>query len=386
MGNKLEKFAEAVGKMPDSDKIEKKIMKVVTVILVVAIFILIICCIIMANALMPVDRNDTNKVEFKVQAGWGSSKVVDELERENLIKNAFLIKIYLKLNPTDEIKEGTYKISKAMSVTDILKVLSSASSVENETVNVTLIEGKRFTSYMEQIAETFGFNYDDLIKKTSDKEYLDKLIKKYWFITDDIKNDKLYYPLEGYIFADTYNIRKNADMEEVLDVIIGELDKKLSPYKDDIQASDKSIHSLLTLASMIELEAGTGKYVLPDGSEASEREVVSSIFNNRLKNGMRLGSDVTTYYDAKRTMQESIDDVLTICNGYNTREEAACVSGLPVGPICSPSLSSIISAIKPAKTDYLYFVADKNGKLYAALDYAGHVKNVSYLKSHDLWN
>lgn len=385
MGNKLERVTDAIANMPDTDKVEKKVMKVFTIILVVAIFVLVVFCIVMANALMPVDRNDTNKVEFKVQSGWGSSKVVEELEHEHLIKNAFLIKLYLKLNPADEIKEGTYMISKAMSVTDILDVLSSSSSVENETVNVTLIEGKRFTSYMEQIANTFDFKYDDLINKTKDTEYLDKLINKYWFITDDIKKQDIKYPLEGYIFADTYNIRKNANIEEVLDTLIGELDKKLTPYKDEITASGKSIHSLLTLASMIELEAGTGKFTLPNNSEVSEREVVSSVFNNRLDKGIKLGSDVTTYYAVDKTLQESLtQDDLDSCNGYNTRGN--CVSGLPVGPICSPSLSSIVAAIRPAKTDYLYFVADKNGKLYPAVDEYGHNKNIQYLKDHDLWN
>ena len=385
MGNSVEKITEAISKMPDTDKVEKKVMKVFTILLVIAIFILVVFCIIMANALMPVDRNDTNKVEFKVQSGWGSSKVVEELEHEHLIKNAFLVKLYLKFSPSDEIKEGTYMISKAMSVNDILEILSSSSSVENETINVRLIEGKRFTTYMQQISETFNFKYDDVIAKTKDTEYLDKLINKYWFITDDIKNDKLYYPLEGYVFADTYNIRKNATIEEVLDTLIGELDKKLTPYKDEITASGKSIHSLLTLASMIELEAGTGNFTLPNNSEVSEREVVSSVFNNRLDKNIKLGSDVTTYYAVNKTLQESLTQQdLSSCDAYNTRGD--CVSGLPVGPICSPSLSSIVAAIRPAKTDYLYFVADKNGKLYPAVDEYGHNKNIEYLKSHDLWN
>ena len=377
---------DALNKIPSTDTVEKKVMKFMTIVLVIAIFVIVIFCIVMANALMPVDRNDTNKVEFKVQAGWGSSKVVDELYEKQLIKNDKLIKLYLKFNPQDNIKEGTYYISKAMSVTDILEMLSSNKSVENETINITLVEGKRFTSYMEQVSSTFGFNYDDVMKVASSEEYLNKLIQKHWFITDDIKNDKLYYPLEGYIFADTYNIRKNATIEEVLDTFIDELGTKLAPYKDTINGSSKSIHSLLTLASMIELEAGTGNFTLSNGLEVSERKVVSSIFNNRLNQNMRLGSDVTTYYDAKRKMQDSINDVLTICNGYNTREEAACVSGLPVGPICSPSLSSIEAAINPATTDYLYFVADKDGKLYAATDYNGHINNINYLKSHNLWN
>ena len=378
-------FEDVMKKVPSTETVEKKVMRVVTIILIIGIFLILVFCIVMANALMPVDRNDNNKVEFKVQSGWGSSKVVDELYSKNLIKNDKLVKLYLKFSPEDEIKEGTYMLSKAMSVSDIFDMISSNKSVENETVNVTLIEGKRFTTYMEQISTTFGFNYDELIAKTNDMTYIDKLINKYWFMTDDIKNKDIKHPLEGYIFADTYNIRKNASMEEVLDTIIGELDKKLTPYKDDINASGKSIHSLLTLASMIELEAGTGKFTLPNNSEVSEREVVSSVFTNRLNKGIKLGSDVTTYYAVDKAMQETLNqDDLNSCNAYNTRGN--CVSGLPVGPICSPSLSSIVAAIKPATTDYLYFVADKNGKLYPAVDEVGHNNNIQYLIDHNLWN
>ena len=382
MKNNEEKITDLISNLPDTKTVEKKVMKVATIILVIVIFLLVIAAIVMANAIMPVDKSNTEQIKFKVESGWGTSRVVEKLEDEHLIKNAFLVKLYLKFGPSTSIKEGTYLLNKSMSVEEIMTKLSSNDSVENEAYNIQFLEGKRFVDYVDQISETFGIPSEDIIAKTSDKEYLQTLIDKYWFLTDEILKDGIYYPLEGYLFADTYSIRKTATIEEIIETLLNEMDNKLSFYKDDIEASGKSIHSLLTLASMVELEAGHGK-VKAEYGNASERELVASVFTNRLNTGMRLGSDVTTYYGARKTLQENINENLNDCNGYNTR--GACVLALPVGPICTPSLSSILAAIKPANSNYLYFVADKKGELYFAIDQVGHNSNISYLQSHELW-
>ena len=269
-----------------------------------------------------------------------------------------------------------------MTVDAIFKKISSNESAENETINIRFIEGKRFTEYMNQVATTLGVTYDEVMAKTNDKEYLNKLINKYWFITDDILNKDLFYPLEGYIFPDTYNIRKNSTIEEALDVFIGELGKKLEPHKQEITDSKMSVHSLLTLASMVELEAGKGEVKIGDKTYG-QREAVASVFTNRLAINMKLGSDVTTFYAEQKAFQDGLtQEELDKCNAYNTR---GCVKALPAGPICSPSLQAIEASIKPAETKLYYFVADKNGDLYFAETESGHINNINYLKSHDLW-
>ena len=134
-----------------------------------------------------------------------------------------------------------------------------------------------------------------------------------------------------------------------------------------------SVHGLLTLSSMVELEAVTSE----------DRLLVSGVFHNRLNMGMSLGSDVTTYYAEQKKFTENINADVNKCNAYNTR--GPCVKGLPVGPICSPSYTSIIASINPSETNYLFFVADKNNKVYYAETNEQHVKNYNYLKSNNLW-
>ncbi|HQC83970.1 MAG TPA: endolytic transglycosylase MltG [Bacilli bacterium] len=357
-----------------TDHISKIITKIVGIIFIVFIAVVIVFSIIMGNAFLPVDNSSTETEKFIVNKGETINQVIESLEDENLIKNAFFIKLYLKFYSISSIQAGTYDLSKNMDTMSILDKLSNGECEENETYSITLIEGKRFTYYAKQIADKYSFNYDDIISTCSDPTYLAELKTKYWFITDDIENSNIYYPLEGYIFPDTYNIKKTATIKEVIETMLDEMETKLEPYKTDISTSNKSVHSLLTLASMVELEAVS----------AEDRKVLAGVFTNRLTLGMTLGSDVTTYYAVQKDMTDdlTLSDLAT-CNGYNTR--GTCVPGLPVGPIASPSLSSIQAAVNPDSTDYLYFVADKNSKLYFAKTLDEHNNNIAYLKSHDLW-
>ena len=99
---------------------------------------------------------------------------------------------------------------------------------------------------------------------------------------------------------------------------------------------------------------------------------------------MTLGSDVTTYYAVGKDFSKNLSmKDLNSCNGYNTR--GTCVSGLPVGPICSPGLSSIAAAIEPVENEYYYFVADKNKKIYFSKTNDEHINTINRLKNSNLW-
>jgi UPF0755 protein len=136
----------------------------------------------------------------------------------------------------------------------------------------------------------------------------------------------------------------------------------------------KTIHQLLTLASIVELEAVT----------TEDREGVSGVFMNRLEDNTVLGSDVTTYYGVGVLMSErdlyqyEIDDK----NAYNTRNS---VVGLPIGPVSNPSADSIVAAINYRDDNAYFFVSDKNRKIYFTETYADHIKLINRLKEEGLW-
>ena len=247
---------------------------------------------------------------------------------------------------------------------------------EENTFSMTFVEGKRFPYYASLIADKLGIDEDEVINTLSDKEYLQELTREYWFITEDILNEEIYYPLEGYLFASTYEFYNGSNIKEMVAKMLDGMDMVLSNYKDEIEKSEYSIHELLTLASIVEVE----------GSSSDDRAGVAGVFYNRLKANMSLGSDATTYYAAKIDFSDrdlylsEINDI----NAYNTRP-AAMAGKLPVGPICSPSEESIKAVINPEEHDYYYFVADKNKDTYFMKTYAEHAKKVAELQASGLW-
>ena len=218
--------------------------------------------------------------------------------------------------------------------------------------------------------------YDDVIKKVSDKEYIDSLIEKYWFITKDVKNSELYYPIEGYLYPNTYTFNnKNVTIEEIFTKMLDETQKVLDKYKDKIEKSKMSVHEILTFASIVELE----------GVNNSDRPTIASVFYNRLDRGISLGSDVTACYAQK------IDDT-ALCHrtanfNYDSKYNTRLLSnkGLPVGPICNPSEGSISAVLNPTESDYLYFVADKNTKVYFFKTESEFYSTIKELKQKGLW-
>ena len=190
----------------------------------------------------------------------------------------------------------------------------------------------------------------------------------------EITNKDIYYPLEGYLFPDTYYFNgKDVSVKEIFKAM---LDKMKSVLERIEIKTDLTTHELLTMASIVELE----------GKNSSARKDIASVFYNRIKKNISLGSDVTTYYAygidmGERDLKRS---ELNSYNPYNTRGPNMA-GKLPIGPIASPSLSSIQAAAEPNETEYLFFVADKNGKVYFTRNNSEHEKMISNLKQQGLW-
>lgn len=358
----------------DVDKVSKKIKKVVLILFIVFFVGLVVIGGVSFFMMMPVNPSNNDEVMFNVESGTSKNQIIVNLKKEGLIKNVNFTKILVKISYQNGFLAGNYKLSKSMSLAEILENLTNGTNIEKNEVAITFIEGKRFTEYAEVLANNLTFTKDDVISTCKDKEYLNTLIEKYWFITDDILKDGVYYPLEGYLFPDTYFIKKDATVKEAIEVLLNGMNTKLSPYKEYVETNNLNITSLLTLASVIELEA----------SSESDRKEISGVFQNRIKNNMSLGSDVTACYGAKKKCSDIVQSDINSCNAYNTR--GTCTTGIPIGPICSPSIMSIDAAINPNTNDYFYFVADATGKVYFSKTASEHERTVADLKSKGLWS
>lgn len=341
-------------------------------LLVIILLTPIITIVVYFSKLKPVTKENVT-VEFKVEEGDTLSSIASILEQKNLIKSKTAYKIYLKTHKTTEIKIGKYQLNKNMGVKNIVKTLSGDNYTEDY-VMITFKEGLNVRQIAEIIEENTDNTKEDVFNLLKDNNYIDSLINEYWFLTNDIKNENIYYPLEGYLFPNTYQFKKDAKVEDIFKTLLDQMDEELSKYKTQIENSEYSIHELMTLASIVELEAGT----------SHERNGVAAVFYNRIKNNWTLGSDVTTYYAEQKSFKEDLTiDEINSCNAYNTR--STCIVGLPVGPISNPSKESIEGVMNPTTSDYYYFVADKDGNTYFTKTENEHQNIIQKLQREGLW-
>lgn len=349
--------------------------KIVLVLFLICILIIVGGIIWYKVSIEPVQK-ESEKVIVEIEYGSGISGVAEKLERSGVIKDANAFKIYCKINNRTLIKAGKYEFDKNMTLDKILTMVENEEIVD-ETVTITFPEGKNMTWIAATIAENTSNSQEDVYNLLKNEEYIDELIDKYWFITEDIKDEDIYYCLEGYLYPDTYIFTdENVTVKGIFEKMLDKMNSVLTPYKEEIDDSEYSIHEILTLASVVELEA----------KNEEDRAGVAGVFINRLDRNMALQSDVTTYYGLQIAMDERdlTAKELNENNGYNTR--ATSMAGkLPVGPICMVSESSIKAVLNPEETNNLYFVADKNGKVYFSETNAEHEEKIQELKDEDLW-
>ncbi|NNM84075.1 endolytic transglycosylase MltG [Candidatus Parcubacteria bacterium] len=166
---------------------------------------------------------------------------------------------------------------------------------------------------------------------------------------------------EGYLFPDTYFFPPDASAESVVKAMRANFDAKIATLTSDIEASGHSLSDIITMASLVEKEARTD----------NDKRIVAGILWNRLARKMPLQVDAVFGYIYNRdTYSPSLAD-LTVNSPYNTYTHI----GLPPGPICNPGLESILAALHPIKTNYLYYLTDKNGVMHYATTYAAHQAN-----------
>lgn len=353
----------------------KKLNKKSKIIILIIATSLLLCVtpIIWYNTSLGAVSTENSKVEIEIPIGSGSNKIGNILKENKLIKNELAFKIYVKLNNVEGLQAGKYQIDKSWNVKEILEFLKTGKVMKDQVV-ITFVEGKNIRWIANKIEECTNNTKEDVYNLLKDEEYIEDLIEQYSFITTEIKNKDIYYPLEGYLFPDTYYFNgKDVSVKEIFKVM---LDKMESVLLNIENKKGLSTHELLTMASIVELE----------GTNSSARKDIASVFYNRIAKNISLGSDVTTYYAYGIDMGERdlTKNELNSYNPYNTR--GPNMSGkLPVGPIASPSLASIQAAADPNETEYLFFVADKNGKVYFTRNNSEHEQMISSLKRQGLW-
>ncbi len=332
-----------------------------------ALLILVLAVLVGAGGyytlgLRPVDPGSEEKVIVEIPNGSGASAIVDILDDAGLVKNRFCAKVNSRIGGYDSLMANTYIFSPSMSFKEIMTVINEGTFEYISKESVEVKDGARLQQVAEAISEQLPYTADEILEKWSDREYLNQLIDKYWFLTDEILDEDIMYPLEGYLYADTYFVTADSsDIEGFTEMCLDRMDEVLTERKDAIKASGFSVHELLTLTSIVTKEA-----------TAEDQAGVAGVFMNRLDQGMSLGSDVTVCYIFQEDRVDLKVSQLESTNPYNTRKFA----GLPPGPICQVVEDAIDATLNYEKHDYLFFIADENGIVRYSTDQAGHESNI----------
>lgn len=296
---------------------------------------------------------------IEIEQGMGTKQIAEELQDCGAVKIPFLFRMYAKLKHYDSrFKYGVYTFNNEAGY-EALSVMLIEEGAKAQSVHVTIPEMSSIDDIAKILEEKGVCTKSDFLSEVQSGEFDYDFVK-------DIPEEKVYYRLEGYLFPDSYDFY-NFDSKEcahlAVDKMLKTLDQKLTAdIRKKISDSGYTLHEIMTMASIVELEAGGS----PD-----EMANVAAVFFNRLKSDefSTLGSSPTRRYPHG--------------NGrYNTYEAA----GLPPGPLCSPSLNSIKATAEPTQNfDYYYFVTDASMKFYYNKTLAEHNSTIARLKAAKNW-
>ncbi len=338
----------------DTQEEEKRAKKNRT-LLIKALCAVLVAAVVMFGGYLCVDympKNAQGTVVVTIPQGAGTVRVAKELKKSKLIHSELFFKVMSKLSGMDgKYNYGKFEIAKSGGYNAIFNTLSAPSNVI-EAVRVTIPEGYEIYKVAE-VLESKGLIDTDKFYYLIDNGNFD-----YDFVKDIPKREMR---LEGYLFPDTYNFVPN-DEYGIINEMLKRFEEFYLKYKQDIDASPYSMDEIITLASIIEREAGS-----------ADKHMVSSVFHNRLKSDMYpyLQSCATVQYVLReRKAVLSLDDT-KIDSPYNTYINP----GLPIGPIASPGEASIEAALHPAETNYYFFVLGSDGKHHFSKTFNEHIDN-----------
>lgn len=341
--------------------VNKKI--IIAVIIITAAIVLAGTIFYQSGLGAPEEGND-EPVTVSIPQGSGASAIIDILDENGLIKNKLAAKIHVRLGGYDSLQANSYIFTRDMGLREIMGAINSGDFSYLSKNAFTIIEGATAAQAAEAICEELPFSSEELLSRWNDRSYLNELIEKYWFLTDEILTDGIMYPLEGYLYPETYFVTsENPTMEEVTEMILDMTDQILTEKKSEIEETDMTVHEFLTLASIVENESLFEK----------DRPAIAGVFINRLNKEMPLQSDITVLYALQEKRVDVTYEDLEVDSKYNTYK----YSGLPIGPVCSPSSPTMDDVLHYEKSDYLYFFATEEGEVIYSKTLEEHEKTVS---------
>jgi len=283
-----------------------------------------------------------------IKRGQSFAVTTQYLHQEGLIKSPFRFRLLARIKGADKrIQAGEYLLSSDLSPNKIMETMVVG---KVRLYKFTIPEGYNLKQIAAIISAAGFVTQEEFLKAATDPVFVRQM---------NIPAETF----EGYLFPDTYYFPKGASTPDLITAMVERLHSLFSdPWKERTAENGHSIHEVLTLASIIEKETGA----------PFERPLISSVFHNRLRKGMRLETDPTVIYGLKDFNGNLTRKDLRTPTPYNTYK----IKGLPPGPIASPGLAAIEAALYPAETDYLFFVSKKDSTHHFSTNFKDHERAI----------
>lgn len=310
--------------------------------------------------------------KFEVKSNQTITDITENLKQAGLIKSDFAFKLYLKLsNKSAKIKAGTYHFRANLSAKEIVEQMEKG-VVSSEVFNLTVLPGETLKEIKQKLIK-HGYSTEQ-IDAALVKKYDSPVLKGLYDSEGKLTNpaQPVSVALEGYLYGETYQFYKGETVEHIFETMINQLNSVVvaNNIEEKFQKRGFTLREGLILASIIQKEA-----------HSEDMPGVSMVFQNRLKIGMTLGSDVTATYAAdlvnpNRDRNDPNNNlrVLETDNLYNTRKH----TGLTPGPICSPGITAILAVAEPDenKKSMRYFLTGDDGKMYYSVTDSEHTQKI----------
>ena len=307
------------------------------------------------NLQKPVNIKDTSKKEISIEDGTPSIQIAKILKENGVIKNEKYFLFFAKKENLTNLKSGVYEMSASQNLRQILEQLNEGGRPLGE--KITIKEGSTIKQIANLLSENGLANADEFINLASSK---DKFVSEFPFLSDSSITS-----LEGFLYPETYFIKKGTSSEDIIRQIVSQTQKLYTSdvvsIPENLKPYIKNTNELISLASIVEKET----------TDKKDAPLVTGVFIQRLKTQMPLQSCVTVEYVTGVHKQRISYEDSRIDSAFNTYIN----KGLTPTPICTPTID-IINAVKNfTPTDYLYFVAKKDGSLVFSKTYEEHLEN-----------
>lgn len=295
--------------------------------------------------------DDETQIVFEVRRGQTLRDIALQLEKNNLITDEKKFRLYVRLRALEnKVRAGEYALRRNMSPRQILGVLSSGRSIE---YSITISEGLNRFEIASLVEKHRIGTRDEFLRLTQDREFIARNL------------GIQVSTLEGYLFPETYHVTRASGVRGLLVQMLTKFKETFAEIPD-ASGTENAValtrEEVVILASIIEKETGA----------PSERPLISSVFHNRLRKGMRLQTDPTVIYGLwmkSGTWNRNISRQDLVTPGpYNTYT----IRGLPPGPIANPGKEALLAAVRPETSEFLFFVSRNDGTHVFSKDYQQH--------------